>query len=254
MNQVVIGATIDSLRYAFKHNISVIYTDIKTPHRFTGYLEEYTHLVFCLSLAGKLRKASQIRIVDEGVRATIGRTPQAFNDVEFLFFDDEGVSGLPPKSNKDPVLYEVLDWINVRSGMKHDFDVALGKSCGTFGFLDRIHFYPSDRIDGNHNLKDACAVSYLTEKQLEEFEYSELMSRFKTEEVMIDCGITGSSNGVGRNLPIRLESSHREKFPMSDNRYEGLPDNFIIDFKYITNYPTSVNSYLNYLMLGVRSD
>lgn len=250
MNQVIIGATLGALRYAFKYNISVVYTSLKTPHRFTGFLEEYSHLVFCLSLAGKLTKCTQIRVVDETVRVTVARKVKIIDNSEFLLFDDDGVLGLPLKSNPHQI-YEVLDWINVRSGMKHDFETVTSKYND---LVSRIHFYPSDRIAGNHKLKDACAVSYLTETQLEEFEYSELMSRFKTEEIMLECGITGSGNGVGRTMPIRLESSHREKFPMFPNEYEALPDNFITNLEKIKKCPKSQSSYLNYLMLGVRGD
>ena len=252
MNQAVLGATINSLRYAFKTNTSVIYESLRVPHRFSGGdLEEFSHLAFCLSLSGKMKKASQIRIVDDGLRLTVGRKASVIKDTEFLFFDDAGVSGLPPRLNRDSMIYEVLDWINVRSGMKHEFETLWGFENS---FVERVHFYPSDRIDGNHNLKDACAVSYLTEKQLEDFKFSELMSRFATELAMAECGITGSSNGVGRFMPIKLESSHREKFPVSRAEYADLPEGFVVSDEETGEYPKSESGYLNYLMSGVKGD
>ena len=252
MNQVILGATINSLRHAFKTNTSVIYHSLRVPHRFSdGDLEEFSHLTFCLSLSGKMKKASQIRIVDDGLRLTVGRKTSIVKETEFLFFDDVGIIGLPPKANRGFMTYEVLDWISVRSGMRHDFETLLGLENG---FVDRIHFYPSDRIDGNHNLKDACAISYLTEKQLESFEFSELMSRFATEAVMVEYGITGSGNGVGRFMPIKTESSHRERFPVSRAEYAELPDSFVVSDEEVGKYPKSTSGYLNYLMSGVKGD
>ena len=52
--------------------------------------------------------------------------------------------------------------------------------------------YSSDRIDGNTPVRDACAVSKLTESQLIDFDYSETMARFKVLKIMKDNGMRGN--------------------------------------------------------------
>ena len=59
-------------------------------------------------------------------------------------------------------------------------------------FVSEIWFYSSDRIDGNTPVRDACAVSKLTESQLIDFDYSETMARFKELKIMKDNGMRGN--------------------------------------------------------------
>ena len=48
-------------------------------------------------------------------------------------------------------------------------------------------------------MKDACAVSFVEESQIEEFELSETMARFKMISEMEDRGMKGLFNGYGPN-------------------------------------------------------
>ena len=242
---VAVGCNIDALRYSFAHAAPLVYVDAAPPHRFTNDKEEWHHLYFCLSLSGLIvagDKVSQIRIVDDCLRITSGRKAFEVHAKEFLIFDGSQVQGLAPIGTPQ---YEVLDWINVRSGMKHDFETINL----VHDFIEKIIFYPSDRIDGAHKLKDACVISKMSPQQLQSFDCSELMTRLKAEEAMKRAGIKGAGNGVGRHLPIKLESNHREVFPINAE-YE-LPVGF-------STGPTSesasasARSYLNYLMGSVR--
>ena len=45
-------------------------------------------------------------------------TPEKFNHLRI--FDDENVSGLGTPSTEER--YKVVDWVNVRAGMKHEYD------------------------------------------------------------------------------------------------------------------------------------
>tara|TARA_B100000131_G_scaffold280556_1_gene286570 strand:- start:1542 stop:2312 length:771 start_codon:yes stop_codon:yes gene_type:complete len=253
MQGLVVGCTIGALRYAFEHDMPLVYLKPQPPHRFTGDVEEWHHLYFCLSMAGLIKfgdKVSQIRVSDNGLRITVGHAVHEVESSSIFIFDDKSVEGLPPPERGNPV-NEVLDWIDVRSGMKHDFHrIHIYNS----DFIVGVNFYPSDRIDGKHDLMDACTISYLTDEQLGKFEYSELVTRLKTEEIMRDAGIKGAGNGAGRHLPIRLESRKREVFPKGVNIYSGLPSGFKVMEKSSVKYPLSKSSYLNYLIKGVARD
>ena len=145
-------------------------------------------------------------------------------------------------------MVEVLDWIDVRSGMKHDLYLVHVYD----SFIKSINFYHSDRIDGNHKLKDACVVSHLSEAQLQQFEFSELVTRIKTEEVMKQAGVKGTGNGVGKYLSLRLESNRREVYQLEMNQYDDLPAGFSVSNIDVGRHPHSNEKYLNYLIKGVR--
>jgi hypothetical protein len=83
------------------------------------------------------------------------------------------------------------DYIAFNKGGKHEIDyINTGDD-----FVSEIWFYGSDRIDGNTPVRDACAVSTLTEQQLLDFDYSETMARFKTIHEMESRGMKGQFAG-----------------------------------------------------------
>jgi hypothetical protein len=118
--------------------------------------------------------------------------------------------------------YRTLDWFDVRSGMKHDYNYLLDDS----EFCKKIHFYLSWRIDGNYDRKDLVCESYLTEEQLNDVNYSDSISRLKVLNMMKEAGIRGTGNGVGRWLPIKLELWKREIYPI--NKFDYIEKNNII--------------------------
>jgi len=138
---------------------------------------------------------------------------------------------IPPKE------YMVLDWMNVRSGMIHPFDRIESQS----GFVNCIHFYPSERIDGNHaDKKDLVSVSHLTREQLYDYEFSDTYARFEIIDKMKNAGIRGARNGRDTAHPtrykyyaVKVESDRREVHSPIEK----------IEF---TPKPTS-NKYLQYL-------
>ena len=80
--------------------------------------------------------------------------------------------------------------------------------------MKEIWFYPSDRIDGNTGVKDACVVSHLTEDQIRDFDYSETMARFKMVSEMESRGMKGLFNGyspTGRPKHYRFNTSSGQR-------------------------------------------
>jgi hypothetical protein len=132
-----------------------------------------------------------------------------------------GQNLLKPKIPPDK--YMVLDWINVRSGMIHPYD-----RIETTSDLARcIHFYPTHRIDGNHqSSKDAVAVSYLTRSEMDNYAFSDTYVRFRVLEEMKAAGIRGARNGRDVNRPgkykyyaVKIETAKREAaLPTEDSR------------------------------------
>lgn len=250
-DKVVIGSSLEALLYSFLNNLPFVYTNSRCPHRFSFFepdvdlsffgiqnetrtlvgptSEKYIgiskdtvweRLYFYLSLAGLnplADKLSSIRIEDGVLKAFSHKARMAKIQFEQLIvFDAEGILGIPEPEFIPPKKYKVYDWINVRSGLKHEWDWI--DWLGSSSFVSHILFYPTDRIDGDQVFKDAIAISYLTEEMLGHFDYSDISARFKVLHMMKKAGIKGPRNGFHpkdktRQLyrGVKIETSHREK-------------------------------------------
>mgnify|MGYP003135624502 FL=1 len=251
---IVIGGSLQALLYAYIHELPTIYVEEKIPFRFdeTKHVnlahigldpdqpysnsELWARLKFFLGLAGLLPmsdKAASIRVNDNQLSVVTKRSRNIkFNFNKLVVFDDEEVFGLPTIKKKTAEKSRVLDWVNVRSGCSHS--ILHLHSDGEF--VKDIIFYPTDRSD-NRNLKDLVAVSYLTEEQINDFNYSDTMAKFKIIEMMKDAGIRGARNGRDVNNPerfkyyaIKIEPAQRiiernvTKYYDADDRFEFVYD------------------------------
>ncbi len=264
-DKLVIGSDLSALMYAHINNIPVIYTEPKVYHFFEAFDPElvvgqiasglrsrdivapngpipvgvskqvvWARLIYLLSLSGLLPlsdKAKTIRIEDEStlrVSTEYSRFVK-FKFNELLVFHDNNIEGIP--TQKQETKYEVLDWMNVKSGMMHPFDKIETDS----DFVSHIYFYPSNRIDGNHDFKDLVSISYLSEAQLQDFNFSDTYARFKIEDLMREHGIKGKKNGrhsknpsLSRHLAIKVEATKREFKVCTDVKYISSSDNIKI--------------------------
>ena len=155
----------------------------------------WERLLFLLSLKGDVinsKDVSKLRLNNNKI--TISNEYSKIMELEFEkchYYGDVGAEGFVKKVNVDERVYLCYDHIAFNSGGKHEIDfIHTGDD-----FISEIWFYSSDRIDGNTPVRDACAVSKLTESQLQDFDYSETMARFKVLKIMKDNGMRGKQNG-----------------------------------------------------------
>ena len=271
-DSIVIGGGLNALLYAYLNNCPCIFTDTFTPFRFDDFnenfdlrhlgvttsskLELWERLILVLGLSGLLPmsdKAASLTVNKNVLKAVthvsrLGR----FEFKKLIIFDDENVSGLPLLKKRIELPVKVIDWFNVRSGMEHSHDVIDTDDY----FVNRIYFYPSDRLDGAKGKrirKDLVAVSYLEPDQLNNFDYSPTMARFKITQLMKDAGIRGARNGrdtynpkLYRYYSPKIESAQREIVRDIKNYYE--PDDRF-EFRYdtaeeiIKNFSEELESY-----------
>lgn len=249
IDELVIGNSLEAVSYSYLNEKPIILNSIKKPYFFEFFekgscLEKYTtevneyeleaphgvktvgasklevweKLVFYLSLAGLVPLADKvfsIRIEEDNLlKITTNNSRMAkikFNKLRI--FDTENISGF--SSLEENGTYKVVDWVNVRSGMKHNYDyLETGDE-----FIKEIYFYPSERVGGGENdeRKDLVAVSYLSKKQIDNFEYSDTYAKFKILSLMREAGIKGARNGKRHDDPnkyayysVKIEPSHRE--------------------------------------------
>jgi len=205
-----------------KYMVDSVEYELSTPNGIrkvgASKLEVWEKLVFYLSVAGLTStadKAFSIRIEDDNL---IKVTTHDSRVIRFKFnnlriFDTENIAGFDSFKNSEK--YKVVDWVHVRSGMKHEHDYLETDD----DFVKEVYFYPSYRMGSGENddRKDLVAVSYLTKKQLDDFEYSDTYVKFKVLNLMKEAGIKGPRNGRRHDDPnkhayhsVKIEPSSRE--------------------------------------------
>jgi len=243
-DKIVIGGCLRSLIYAGLNELPVVFTSPSPPFRFdlfpgddlsslglrvdpeTTSREVWERLMFILGLAGLVVSPpgpNTLRIADNTLVLTAQPRQIKFNFRKLVIFDDKQIKGLPRITEEKEETNRVIDWVNVRSGCRHDFDRLEDDGSD---FVREILFYPSDRSD-NKNFKDLAAISYLTNEQLRDFDYSDTMAKFKIKDMMKQAGIRGARNGRDQKRPdkykyyaIKVEPAEREVISRNVRHYE----------------------------------
>ena len=227
--KIVIGGDFYATLYAFSHQRPLFFTAPSRPFRFdyldpdidlaclkipacnkslttpTGLKQVGTpkdllweRMLFLMSLDGKLPMSNLCQSIRyDGERVVCSNEYSKILEFKFgecVYLGDSGASGWKNKKLVANESYMCYDYIAFNRGGKHAVDyIKTGDP-----FVSEIWFYSSDRIDGATAVKDACVVSYLTEDQLRNFDYSETMARFKMISEMESRGMKGLFNGYGR--------------------------------------------------------
>jgi len=277
---IVIGGGLNALLYSFFTGYPCICVESIPPFRFDNcsdecdfrflYLESkncrkaWERLIFLLGLGGQLpmtNRASAINIRDNLLKvATPNSRLGRFEFKKLVVFSDKNMLGLPPVKKQTVGRYRVLDWFNVRSGMEHQHDLFETSE----DFIRRVYFYPSDRFGVQKKervRKDLVAESYLDHDQLDDFEYSDTMARFKIISMMKEKGMRGARNGrdtynpkLYRYYSVKIEPTEREIIPdvktyyEDDERFEfcyDTPEEIINKYgNNIQNYTSKLNDFL----------
>ena len=259
VDELVIGNSLEAVSYAFLNHKTLVLNDLHKLNFFDFFepqadllkykleseryelkthegiklvgpskLEVWERLVFSLSLAGLLpvhNLASFIRVEDENILkiSTKNSRMVKFKFNKLRVFDDENVHGLGSSVQDDR--YKVVDWINVRSGMKHEYDYFETED----DFVKEVYFYPSQRLGAgtNDERKDLVSISYLNKEQLEDFNYSDTYVKFKIQSLMKERGLKGARNGRRHDDPskyayysIKIEPVKREIIKLTKPVYE----------------------------------
>ena len=286
VDELVVGNSLEAVSYAFLNHKALILNDLHKLNFFDFFepeidlqkygleldkyelktnegiklvgpskLEVWERLVFSLSLAGLLpvhNLTSFIRVEDENILkiSTKNSRMVRFKFNKLRVFDDENVHGLGSTVQDDR--YKVVDWINVRSGMKHEYDYFETED----KFVKEVYFYPSQRLGAGENdeRKDLVSISYLDKEQLEDFNYSDTYVKFKVQSLMKEHGIKGPRNGIRPDDPskhayhsIKIEPTKREIIKLMKSNYESKGSFIFDDRKEREVYfeSTQQNGYLN---------
>jgi hypothetical protein len=238
---LVFGATLDSLSFAMKNGYPVIYSRPRRPTPFeTKEEQEWKQACFFLSLSGLLPFSDKITraTLKEG-QIEISTSMKRFElSFDHLWVFDDDLRGLPEPKGRTTDDNLVLDWIDVRRGSVHDFDEH---DLGSERFMKKIVFPQSCRTDRT-GAKDAVVFSTLTKVELKQEQYSELFTRFRTEEVMSELLKTDK---------LVVESNRREVYPLGRDIHENTHNITFVYEKQERCY-NSNSDYLNFVMETLR--
>tara|TARA_Y100000034_G_scaffold99499_1_gene122268 strand:+ start:1 stop:996 length:996 start_codon:yes stop_codon:yes gene_type:complete len=284
VDNLVIGSGLNAIVFAYLNNYTIINNKLKYPFRFEFFppsldfsflyisiknkevqsrqekkelgvskVDVYKHLLFNLSLAGLAPlsdKVISIKLADDRAEAITERGTFAFEYKKVFVFDDENVHNLPEAMevvNED--VYRVFDWINIRSCTSHPYDYFVTKE----DFVNEVFFYPSERMDGHHKTRrDIVSVSYLSQEQIQQYDYSDTYAVFKIMKMMKSLGIRGNRNGRDmldktkyKYYALKLESDRREVEPLQINLYQDTKN---VEFMY-----SSAEELINQHVLDQKS-
>lgn len=264
-DNLVVGSSLEALTYSFLNNIPIISSDLTPPFHFENFehnqdlsvfgLENVTktiktnfaekkvglnklwlweRLLFSLSNAGlfpTMDKPVSLRISDNILKAPTSNARMAkIHYKNLIVFDDNKLQGLRVGQPTGD-LCEVYDWFRVRSGMKHKYDRIEDAT----DFVKCILFYPSERVTGDHDFKDAVSISYILKKDLNTFEYSDINARFKTKYMMKEAGIKGARNGRDMN--------DKTKFKYYDVKIENITRQIVYPKNVHKSYDNIIFNY-----------
>jgi hypothetical protein len=238
--EVVVGHSLSAVKYAYENKIPLILNTRNKPFPFdeveeidipelqlktTNAETAWSFMVLEHAMSGLVpfgTSIDSIRFENNKMFISLGGAFSVHVDFKkCLMFDNENVT-IEEASQSEKEDYRVLDWFNVRSGGKHDVDLLKTSE----SFVNKVYFYKSERVDGNKNIKDCVSESFMTHSELNSFDASPTMVRFKVEKLMKGNGISGAKDGTtidGKQkfLSIKLEPTRREKFSISKLQFKG---------------------------------
>ena len=211
----VYGSSLAALQYAVQNNAKIILGDLRFPHEYEpSYIHEAWSLLYTkLLLSGQNVGGDDVKTVRVGedklfIVCKGNIVVEASYDCLCVFSDKE-IVGLPSPS-AEAKEYEVVDYMKPVS-----LKVPTSYSLATEDdFVSAIHIKKKYKADPAR----IFVVSTLTDEELDNFEYSDTMARFKAEDLLVTNGFQGIMVGSTRK-PVALEVNQREVFKKMD-QYE----------------------------------
>lgn len=253
-DEIVIGCSLESLIYCFFTGKPFLYTNKLIPHEFdllnraddlapfhVSYESKtlqsvsdskqsrptkdiiWHRLFFILNLKGfslMPNECASIRIEDDTIKAfTANARMSKIRFKKLTIFDDTKLLGLPSPKQNNNIVFKVYDWINVRNSTTHPFDFLQTED----DLVNEIIFFPSRRSAIEiASRKDIIVISTINERDIDDYEFSDIAVRFKTLFLMKQAGIRGAKNGKDmldktktKHYALKIESVKRDIIPIT---------------------------------------
>ena len=185
---VVIGTDLDAVRFAYDNNYFLIKNRTPHHHSYESIEETWAEKIYQLydqALIPFTDKSNKIRIFPEEKLIKVFTDHNVFviKYENLHVLDDENVEGF--SLNRELLHYRVVDWFDCQGLYNLDFDEITTDD----KFVNKIKLFKTRRIDGDQKYLDLLCESFLTDKQLKSFEYSDTMARFKATDILKKRGV-----------------------------------------------------------------
>lgn len=198
VDKIVVGSCLRSALYARANDCTLIYNGSSVPYFFEDVYERWNKEIFHLSLLGKVPfsdRVKSLRVRGNVINVTYGGAFVAKVAFKKCYVFDDNLLDLENEIlEKDHQSFKVVDWMNVRR-------LSNTQTCEIVSeenFVSKIVLYESGRIDSDRQHKDAVVLSYLSEDQLLDFNFSDTMCKFKTRKVLEENGMIGTVNRIDK--------------------------------------------------------
>ena len=211
-HKIVYGSNILALQYANQNNAQIILNNLRFPEDFSPpYIKEaWTLLYTKLMLDGKTIGGDTVkntRVGEDFIYVVSGGNVvnQLKYDILYIF-SDENIIGLP-LTIEETMEYDIVDYMKpVFLKTPQYFRLKTGDD-----FVSEI--YISKRFSTDS--AKISVISTLTKDQLYEFDYSDTMAKFKTEDILKEKNFIGTMTGRIRK-PVTLETVERKVYKRMD--------------------------------------
>ena len=162
-----------------KSDLPLNFFGLPTEGKTIRSVDLWEHLIFVLSLSGFLpfsHKPSSLMLEENLIKlpSDAGRMIK-FKFNKAIVFSDKNISGLPPPDSSDFTHYEVYDKLVLSKKFNKVEVFETGDE-----FINKIFFH-NQRGQEHTNVH---AVSKLPLDQIDNFDYSDVMSRFKIKHIL----------------------------------------------------------------------
>jgi hypothetical protein len=254
-DELIIGADLSALCYSYVNSVPIIFLRHLKPYKKiyeshydddidNNNLDLWNKLMFHISfnnLSPFADNVQSIRIIDNNNLKIV--TNQSFIvNIKFnklIVSDDYKLSGLPTVCGMTDTKNLVVDYFKTISG-KYIYNNGMGRYNKQFVYW--MDFYNSERFKMHPNLKDIVAYSKLSNKQLNNINYSHNMAKIQVLRVMKDLGVQPDFR---KKLVIQHEK--REVYPLGKNKYNNLPNTIEMLYDIPNIKDKKKNKYLDYV-------
>lgn len=220
-DKLIVGISLDALRFSVENNIPIISMRNNKPTIFNFDLDEsdlieYNKLCYELSMKSLIVFSSflfSLRLDDDNTLiATTNSNILIKIKFNTLFIaDDYKLEGLPPITGKTSDENFVIDFFAIQN-CKYDRSDNLKIEDR---MIKNIVFYRKNNFRWSN---DCYSVSYIKDKNLNDFEFSQTYAKIKITSLLEELGFK----------KVKLISEERIIKPLGKNIYEDLSENINI--------------------------
>lgn len=203
---IAYGSSLEALRFSSKVGTKIILDNPTFPPAYEddAIKQEWASLYYNLLLSGRAIGGDSVtgtHVGDDTLKVVCkGGVVNAIPYEALYVFSDKNIFGLPAPHKLNP-LYTVVDRLTPTS-----LSVPHINFIGTEDLLvHELHLY---KRSGTEKTK-LYALSLLTEKELNDFDFSDTIVRFKCEDLLRNNGFGGTANGKHKRA-LKLATEGRD--------------------------------------------